>query len=75
MDVESVLDARGLMCPEPLVQTKLRLDSMPSGEVLVVWTTDPLAPLDLQAFCLRTGHGWLGSERLDAGDRSRLRRR
>jgi len=54
--VARVLDVSGLSCPLPLLKAKLALAEMQSGEVLQVFATDPLAPLDFQAFCLRTAH-------------------
>lgn len=51
-----VLDARGLNCPLPILKTKVALNRMQPGELLHVLTTDPLAPLDFQAFCARTQH-------------------
>ncbi len=72
---EIELDARGLMCPEPLVLAKLRLKSMPSGSVLAVDTDDPLAPLDLEALCVHSGDEWLGSRQIDGAARSRIRKR
>lgn len=50
------LDARGLMCPEPITLAQQVLARMRSGEVLEVQTTDPAAPIDFEAWCLRRGH-------------------
>jgi tRNA 2-thiouridine synthesizing protein A len=54
--VAAQLDARGLNCPLPLLKTKAALARMRAGEILHVIATDPLAPLDFRAFCLRTEH-------------------
>ena len=53
---DRVLDTRGLECPLPILKTKLELSRMQPGEVLHVLATDPLAPLDFRAFCLRSKH-------------------
>jgi tRNA 2-thiouridine synthesizing protein A len=53
---DQMLDARGLSCPLPILKTKAALARMRSGEVLRVLATDPLAPLDFRAFCLRSEH-------------------
>jgi tRNA 2-thiouridine synthesizing protein A len=53
---DRILDTRGLNCPLPILKTKLELTRMKAGEVLQVLTTDPLAPLDFRAFCVRTQH-------------------
>jgi len=54
--INRVLDVTGLACPLPILKTKVELVRMQSGEVLHVIATDPLAPLDFRAFCLRTEH-------------------
>jgi tRNA 2-thiouridine synthesizing protein A len=54
--VDRVLDTRGLACPLPILKTKVELTRMQLGEILHVLATDPLAPLDFRAFCLRTEH-------------------
>ena len=53
---DRVLDARGLACPLPILKTKAELAGMQLGEILHILATDPLAPLDFRAFCLRTEH-------------------
>lgn len=53
---DSVLDVTGLDCPLPILKTKVALRGVAPGQVLHVRATDPLAVLDLRAFCARTGH-------------------
>ncbi len=50
------LDVRGEFCPVPALKAKHELDAMPTGGQLKVWTTDPLAPVDLEVLCQRLGH-------------------
>jgi tRNA 2-thiouridine synthesizing protein A len=52
----AVLDVKGLNCPLPLLKCKVALNRLAPGQVLQVLATDPLASLDFQAFCARTGH-------------------
>ncbi len=54
------LDARGLMCPEPVRRAETESRALAPGEELRILVTDPAAPLDLEAWCLRRGHRWLG---------------
>ncbi len=54
---DSLLDVRGLQCPLPLLKTKVALNRLEPGQVLRVLATDPMAVVDLRAFCARTGHG------------------
>ena len=51
---DQVLDVKGLACPLPILKTKQRISQMQPGEVLHVLATDPAAPIDFKAFCLRT---------------------
>ncbi len=55
-----LLDARGLHCPLPVVRARERLKSLPPGSRLDVLADDPLARLDVQAFCAHEGHEYLG---------------
>lgn len=50
------LDARGLRCPLPLLKLKQALHGMAAGEEIEVWTTDPGAVRDFQAFLRQAGH-------------------
>jgi tRNA 2-thiouridine synthesizing protein A len=56
---DEVLDATGLMCPQPMLEARRRLASMAPGALLEIRVDDPLAELDLQVFCERTGHGFV----------------
>lgn len=48
------LDTRGDFCPLPLL--KLKRAATTAGPIIEIWSTDPLAPLDFEAWCLRHGH-------------------
>ncbi|MBS9722351.1 sulfurtransferase TusA family protein [Tianweitania sp. BSSL-BM11] len=68
MSVE-IYDLRGLNCPLPVLRTTKRLAGMASGAILVVETTDPLASLDIPAFCRDKGHQLVSVEATDSGHR------
>lgn len=53
------LDARGLMCPLPILRTKQSLSTMSSGEVLKIVATDPGSVIDFQVFAEQTGNALL----------------
>ena len=55
------VDARGQWCPVPAAWAKAALKRMSAGERLAVWTTDPLAPMDLAVLCEQLGHQLLGT--------------
>jgi tRNA 2-thiouridine synthesizing protein A len=50
------LDARGLICPFPVLKARKVLLSMGKGEVLAVTVTDKNAPEDFRLFCAEAGH-------------------
>ena len=56
MYFDKVLDVRGLVCPQPLLQTKKSLSAMASGTILRVLATDPGAVIDLKVFAEQDGH-------------------
>lgn len=53
------LDARGLVCPLPILRTKQSLSTMSSGEVLKIVATDPGSVIDFQVFAEQTGNALL----------------
>ena len=58
----SVLDAKGLSCPMPLLRTKKEIGKLKSGEVLQVDGTDPGSRNDIPGWCDRAGHEYLGEK-------------
>ncbi|WP_099354430.1 sulfurtransferase TusA family protein [Fredinandcohnia onubensis] len=65
MNIDQVLDAKGLACPMPIVKTKKAIDGLESGQVLEVLTTDKGAKNDLTAWASSTGHEILDSKEED----------
>jgi tRNA 2-thiouridine synthesizing protein A len=59
---ETVLDLRGLRCPQPVLRAKKALRSVPVGGVLVLECTDPLTVIDVPHFVNQTGHLLQGHE-------------
>ena len=53
---ETVLDLRGLRCPQPVLRAKKALRAIPIGGTLVLECTDPLTVIDVPAFTQQTGH-------------------
>ena len=56
MEVDQLLDAKGLNCPLPILKTKVLLNKMQPGEILYVEATDPHSVVDFEAYCARTRH-------------------
>jgi tRNA 2-thiouridine synthesizing protein A len=68
------LDARGLLCPLPVLKARKALKTVAVGEKLVVLTTDAGAPQDFVHFCATTGNELAGTEPLDGYTRITIRR-
>jgi tRNA 2-thiouridine synthesizing protein A len=57
------LDARGLLCPLPVIRTQERVAALAPGDVLEVTATDPGALADIPAWCRVHGHSVLETRR------------
>ncbi len=68
-------DLRGLKCPLPVLKTRRKMLSLPSGTMIRVETTDPLAGIDIPHFCNEDGHELLEAEKTDDGHRFLIRKR
>jgi tRNA 2-thiouridine synthesizing protein A len=71
---DAVYDLRGLNCPLPVLKTRKRLASMRPGEALWIETTDPLAAVDIPAFCSEAGHRLITTIAIEGGHRFRIER-
>lgn len=56
MEVNQVLDAKGLSCPLPIVRAKKAIDTLATGQVLEVHVTDKGALSDFPAWAKSSGH-------------------
>ena len=59
------LDLRGLKCPLPALMARRKLAGLASGSQLEVWTTDPLAVVDIPHMCHEDGHRLANSRKAD----------
>ncbi len=50
------LDAKGLLCPLPVLKARKRLQSLSVGDVLCMEADDPAAVVDVPHFCAEAGH-------------------
>lgn len=55
----ATLDARGLLCPLPVLKARKALKSLPDGAELTVLADDPAAVIDVPHFCNEAGHSLL----------------
>ena len=68
------LDCIGLFCPEPLFQTRERMDAIEIGQMLEVLSDDPAAEEDLTRYAKRAGHEMLEVEDLNDHKRFLIRK-
>ena len=74
MGDEIVVDARGLLCPLPVLRLARALRNEPKGRVALLAATDPAAVRDVEEFC-RDGACTLLEQRSDgAGHLFRVRK-
>ena len=57
------LDARGLLCPLPVIRTQDRITDLRPGTLLDVFATDPGTLQDIPAWCRVHGHEVVEMER------------
>lgn len=68
------IDARGLLCPLPVLKARKALLGLPKGAVLRLLASDPMARIDIPHFCADTGHELLGIEDFADGQGFTIRR-
>lgn len=59
------LDARGLLCPMPVIKTQNAIQQLAVGDQLTVLATDPGVLHDIPAWCRVNGHKILSSQEID----------
>lgn len=74
MDWDAELDARGLLCPLPVLKARKRLAGLAPGAVLRVLADDPAAVVDIPHFCAEQGHALIARDEA-AGAQSYLIRK
>ncbi|HBS42513.1 MAG TPA: sulfurtransferase TusA [Oceanospirillales bacterium] len=62
---DRTLDARGLLCPEPVMLLHQVMDEVAEGDVVVVLATDPSTVRDFTRFCSFLGHELIRHEEMD----------
>jgi tRNA 2-thiouridine synthesizing protein A len=49
-------DARGLLCPLPVLRARKAMRALAPGQVLRLLASDPAARIDVPHFCAEAGH-------------------
>ena len=70
IQVSKVVDARAMSCPGPLLEAKKSIGDVKVGEILEIWSGDPQTKINMERWCKKLGHDFLGS--VDAGGYERL---
>ena len=71
----NMLDARGLLCPLPVLRANKSLRALAPGEELKVVASDPSAPAEFRLFCEAAGHDLLDCHEEDGAFVITLRKR
>lgn len=67
MQIDEHLDARGLLCPLPVLKARKKLHVMAPGRVLEVVATDPASVIDIPHFCTQAGHRLVSIAQVEGG--------
>lgn len=71
---ELEIDARGLLCPLPMLKLARALARAPAGTVALLLATDPAAVEDVNALCREVGHELISTDSAEGVLRFRVRR-
>ncbi|MGA2514089.1 MAG: sulfurtransferase TusA family protein [Candidatus Limnocylindrales bacterium] len=69
-----IIDARGAACPGPLLEAKKGIGKVAVGDVIEIWSTDPVTKSDTAAWAGKVGHDFLGAIESDGYERVLIRR-
>ncbi len=64
---DKVLDCRGKICPEPVLETKKNIKSIEIGQILEVLADDAGAVQDIPRWAKRANQEFLGFEKKEEG--------
>lgn len=56
INIEKVLDLKGLLCPIPVVKISNAIKEIEPGNVIEATATDPGVMMDIPAWCASTGN-------------------
>ena len=69
-----IIDARGAACPGPLLEAKKGMGKVAMGDIVELWSSDPVTKTDIGAWAGKVGHELLGVIEDDGYDRVFIRR-
>jgi len=59
------LDAKGLICPLPVLKARRAMKALTEGDILEIEATDPGSVKDFAHFCETTGHRLVNTSEAD----------
>ena len=65
INVETVLDLKGLLCPIPIVKISKAIKGVAIGDIIAGTATDAGVMMDIPAWCSSTGHELLDIDEVD----------
>ncbi|WP_210526794.1 sulfurtransferase TusA family protein [Rubellimicrobium arenae] len=74
MTPDREVDARGLICPLPVLRARKILMDMKPGQILRLLADDAMAAIDLPHFCIEAGHEHLALHMEDGAQVHLIRR-
>jgi TusA-related sulfurtransferase len=74
IEIATVVDARGVACPGPLLEAKKAIGSIGVGQVLELWSSDSQTKNDVEIWARKVGHTFLGTTPVAGYDRVFIRR-
>jgi tRNA 2-thiouridine synthesizing protein A len=67
MDPVAQIDARGLLCPLPVLRLRKALMAASPGQTVRMVATDPVAVIDVPHFCAEAGHELISATPAEGG--------
>lgn len=61
------VDARGLLCPLPVLRLRKALEPLAPGDRLALLASDPMAVVDVPHYCGQAGHVMVQSRQIGDG--------
>jgi tRNA 2-thiouridine synthesizing protein A len=71
---DHTLDARGLICPMPVIRTSQKMKEIAVGDILELLATDPGSVSDMKFWCKSTGNELISTEHSEGVFRFYIRR-
>lgn len=65
LEIGKLVDARGTACPGPMLDAKRAMGECPVGEVMEIQSSDSGTKIDIERWCRKLGHDFLGDVERD----------